>query len=74
MLRSVGSNSMFPVVLCLGQEWHVVWHRVRRVYPLLLRGTVCSAGLPVMYKTWVILVCLILGTPFGRGLVGALPS
>ena len=29
-LRSVGSNNMFPLVLCLGQEWHVVCQRVRR--------------------------------------------
>ena len=29
--------------------------------------------LPVMYKTWVLLVCLKLGTSFGRCLVGALP-
>ena len=37
-LRSVGSNSMFPPVLCLGQEWHVVCQRVRRVHPVLLWG------------------------------------
>ena len=37
-LRSVGSNNMFLPVLCLGQEWHVVCQRVRRVYPLLLWG------------------------------------
>ena len=37
-LRSVGSNNMFPPVLCLEQEWHVVCQRVRRVYPLLLWG------------------------------------
>ena len=35
-LRSVGSSNMFRPVLCLGQEWHVVCQRVRRVYPFLL--------------------------------------
>ena len=30
-LRSVGSNSMFPLVLCLRQGWHAVCPRVRRV-------------------------------------------
>ena len=29
-LRSVGSNSMFSLVLCLRQEWHAVCQRVRR--------------------------------------------
>ena len=37
-LRSVGSNSMFPLVFCLGQGWHVVCHRVRRVHQFLLWG------------------------------------
>ena len=32
------------------------------------------SGLPVMYKSWVILVCLLLDTPFGRRSVGALPQ
>ena len=36
-------------------------------------GTARFAGLPVMYITWVIFG-VILGTPFVRGLVGALPS
>ena len=35
-LRSVGSNSMFPLVLCLRQGWHAVCQRVRRVHPFLL--------------------------------------
>ena len=29
---------MLLPVLCLGQEWHVVCQRVRRVYPLMLWG------------------------------------
>ena len=29
---------MFSPILCLGQEWHVVCQRVRRVYPFLLWG------------------------------------
>ena len=31
------------------------------------------ASLPVVYKTWVTPVCLLLDTPFGRRSVGALP-
>ena len=31
------------------------------------------ASLPVVYKAWVIKVCLLLDTPFGRRSVGALP-
>ena len=31
------------------------------------------ASLPVLHKTWVTLVCLLLDTPFGRRSVGALP-
>ena len=31
------------------------------------------AGLPVVHKTWVTQVCLLLDTPFGRRSVGALP-
>ena len=43
-----------------------------------LLGVLCTwstsfAGLPVVYKTWVILVCILLDTPFGRKSVGALP-
>ena len=37
-LRSVGSNNMFPPVLCLGQGWHAVCQRVRRVHQFLLWG------------------------------------
>ena len=31
------------------------------------------ASLPVVYKTWVTEVCLLLDTPFGRRSVEALP-
>ena len=40
---------------------------------LVHMGSLSLAGLPVTYKTWVIQVCLLLDTPFGRRLVGALP-
>ena len=36
-------------------------------------GSPSSAGLPVVYKTWVTQVCLLLDTPFGRRSVEALP-
>ena len=37
-LRSVGSNNMLPLVLCLRQGWHAVCQRVRRVHQFLLWG------------------------------------
>ena len=40
---------------------------------LVHMGSLSLAGLPVVYKTWVTQVCLMLDTPFGRRLVGALP-
>ena len=40
---------------------------------LVHMGTPSFAGLPVVYKTWVTQVCLLLDTPFGRRSVGALP-
>ena len=40
---------------------------------LVHMGSPSFAGLPVVYKTWVTQVCLLLDTPFGRRSVGALP-
>ena len=40
---------------------------------LVHMGSTGVPGLPVVYKTWVTLVCLLLDTPFGRRSVGALP-
>ena len=34
--RSVGSNSMLPLVLCSRQEWHAFCQRVRKVHQFLL--------------------------------------
>ena len=42
-LRSVGSNSMFLLVLCLRQGWHAVCQRVRRVHQFLLWGMLLVA-------------------------------
>ena len=36
-------------------------------------GSARFAGLPVVHKAWVTLVCLLLDTPFGRRSVEALP-
>ena len=36
-------------------------------------GSAGFASLPVVYKTWVTLVCLLLDTPFGRRSVAASP-
>ena len=40
---------------------------------LVHMGSSSLAGLPVVYKTWVTQVCLLLDTPFGWRSVGALP-
>ena len=40
---------------------------------LVHMGSFGLAELPVVYKTWVTSVCLLLDTPFGRRSVGALP-
>ena len=40
---------------------------------LVHMGSSVFSGLPVVYKTWVTQVCLLLDTPFGRRSVGALP-
>ena len=40
---------------------------------LVHMGSTSLAGLPVVYKTWVTQVCLLLDMPFGRRSVGALP-
>ena len=73
-LRSVGSNSMFPFVLCLRQEWHAVCQRVRRVHQFLLwrmlflaffwafmflLGVLCTRGVLVLL---VSLLCTRLGS------------
>ena len=70
--RSSGSNNMFPPVLCLGQEWHVVCQRVRKVYPLLLWRTLGTAFfffcvLFCALCVWEVLVSLValLGTRLG---------
>ena len=42
-LRSVGSNSMSPLVLRLRQGWHAVCQRVRRVHQFLLWGMLLLA-------------------------------
>ena len=40
---------------------------------LVHMGSSCCSGLPLLYKTWVLLVCLELGTSSGHCSVGALP-
>ena len=40
---------------------------------LVHMGSSGLSGLPVVHKTWVTQVCLLLDTPFGRRSVGALP-
>ena len=64
-LRSVGSNNMFPPVLCLGQEWHAVCQRVRRVHQFLLWGMY----LMVFWVFLASLLCLVcLGSASFAGL------
>ena len=38
MLRTVGLDNILISVLCLGQEWYVVYQLVRKVHPFRLRG------------------------------------
>ena len=38
MLRSVGLDNILTSVLCLKQEWSVVYQLVRKVHPFRLRG------------------------------------
>ena len=38
MLRSVGLDNKLLSVLCLRQEWYVVYQLVRKVHPFRLRG------------------------------------
>ena len=60
----VMGNAVFVVFLCvfLVSSWCLV-HMENTSF----------ASLPVVYKTWVTDVCLLLDTPFGRRSVGALP-
>ena len=56
-------NAVFGVFLCfLVSSWCLVH-----------MGSTSFATLPVVYKVWVTLVCLLLDTPFWRRSVGALP-
>ena len=57
-LRSVGSNHMFPPVLCLGQEWHVVCPRVRRVHQFLFWGIL---GMAFFGFFWLLFCVLCAG-------------
>ena len=38
MLRTVGLDNILISVLCLRQEWYVVYQHVRKVHPFMLRG------------------------------------
>ena len=63
-LRSVGSNNMFPPVLCLGQEWHVVCQRVRRGLSVPVVG---NSGYGIFWVFWLLFCVLcawrVLGYP-----------
>ena len=58
----VMGNAVFGIFCFLVSSWRLVH-----------MGSTSLAGLPVVYKTWVTQVCLLLDTPFGRRSVGALP-
>ena len=66
--RSVGSNSMFPLVLCLRQGWHAVCQRVPRVHHFLLWRMLSLAfsgffwfllGVLCIWRVLVLLVSLL---------------
>ena len=59
---------------CYGEHWE--WRCLgflASLQRLVHMGSASLAGLPVVYKAWETLVCLLLDTPFGRRSVGALP-
>ena len=58
----VMGNVVFGLSFFLVSSWRFVHMR-----------STSLAGLPVVYKTKVTRVCLLLDTPFGRRSVGALP-
>ena len=57
---------------CYG-EYCFFWGLFVSSWCLVHMESTSFAGLPVVYKTWVINVCLQLDTPVGRRSVGALP-
>ena len=62
----VMENASYGVFFGRGDFWVSPWCFVHM-------GSPSFAGLPVVYKTWVTQVCLLLDTPFGRRSVEALP-
>ena len=79
MLRTVGLDNLLISVLCLRQEWCVVYQHVRKVHPFMLREIL---GLAVFWAFLLLLCALctlgVLGLFFftscgvqGLGLVGA---
>ena len=59
-LRSVGSNSVFPLVHCSRQEWHAVCQRVRKVHQFPVNGVFFCAFwcLLDVLCTWGVLALL----------------
>ena len=75
MLRTVGLDNILTSVLCLRQEWYVVYQLVRKVHPFRLRGIwgLVVFGLSgfffvfcACWRSWVgffyLLVCTKLGS------------
>ena len=55
MLRTVGLDNILTSVLCLRQEWYVVYQLVRKVHPFMLRGI---WGIAVFWAFWFLLCVL----------------
>ena len=60
-------------VLVMGNTVNGVFFFLVSSWCLVHMGSSSLSGLPVVHKTWVTLVCLLLDTPFGWRLVGVLP-
>ena len=63
-LPTCAQGSSVPV---MGNAIHGVFlYFLVSIWCLVHMGGPSLAGLPVVYKTWITQVCLLLDTPFGR--------
>ena len=59
---------------CGRMAFFFFWVFLASLQCLVHMGSASFAGVPLfVYNAWVTSVCLLLDTPFGRTLVGALP-
>ena len=70
-LPTCAQGSSVPVME--NASYGVFWVFLVSPWCFVHMGSPSSAGLPVVYNTWVTQVCLLLDTPFGRRSVEASP-